>query len=653
MIGFFRRSRSVGTGPEAHLWPVLALLVLMAVVPSACVLWFLSRAVGNERLAVRQRLVEVYRRQLSPAPELARQWWEDVRLRLTAEQSLPPAEVFGRLIEQPPLGAAVVLDAQGQPVYPQASTGFDDETSQGSPWDEVEQLKRHDGDLQAVLRMYKEMGDRMSASTSVAQARLSQARCLLRLYRPAEAIRLILDEIDRSPMRKTADSHGRLLAPNALLLGLEAAEPGSKESSVLLDRLLAWVDYRAVPAMPSQQRRFLLAELVARTNQPGLTRSLAAEQLAEHYLSIRRPTEGDGPSPSGVEGVWQITSDDHRVVGLIRQGRLTAELVAWLNQRLGLDETVLELLPPGTSPDPEALAWVAMQDALPGWQLALRIEGVSPFAAAEHRQEVVLIWAGILALTAIGAATAAAGYALQRQVRLARLKNDLIANVSHELKTPLAGMRVLIDTLVDGRCRNERQATEYLGLIARENTRLCRLIDNFLAFSRMERNKQAFVMEPVAVADVIDAAAQSVHERVEAAGGELTVEVDENLPAVTGDKDALTTAVLNLLDNALKYSGQDKRIHVRAMDLGLDVGIEVSDHGIGIPPRAQRRIFERFYQVDQRLSRSAGGCGLGLSVVRFIMTAHGGTVEMRSIEGKGSTFLLRLPKKNMMDPGQG
>ncbi|MCC7409691.1 MAG: HAMP domain-containing histidine kinase [Phycisphaeraceae bacterium] len=661
MMGLFRRTRRVGTGPAPgnpgnpgrDLWPVLALLVTMAVVPSACVLWFLSRAVGSERLAVRQRLAEVYRRQLSPAPEWARQWWDERRGELTMPPSLAAAEVFRACLDRPMFDAVVVLDENGSFAYPQLrpDLGRDDPSP---AWLEAERLEFQQHDYALALKAYEQIqagGAKPDNLAQIARTLIPRIRCLIHVGRRGEAMDLISESLDSA--KGAADDQGRLIAPNALLLGFQTAPPDTPEHAELLSRLVAMVDYRVTPSMPAFQRRFLLSELLSATDRPELRRWLTAEELADEYLHKRLEADADGPAPSGVKGVWRVASSDHRMVGLIRQDHLVDQFGPWLSGKLGLTGTTLDLLPPGASQDPDALAWVAMDDFLPGWQLSLRLEGDSLFAAAAHRQELVLVWVGILALLAIGVATAAAGYALQKQVRLARLKNDLIANVSHELKTPLAGMRVLIDTLVDGRCRDERQAAEYLGLIARENTRLCRLIDNFLAFSRMERNKQAFVMEPVAVADVIDAAVQSVHERIEASGGALTVEVDEHLPGVVGDRDALTTAVLNLLDNALKYSGQDKRIHVRARDLGLDVGIEVTDHGVGIPRRAVRRVFERFYQVDQRLSRTAGGCGLGLSVVRFIMTAHGGTVEVRSVEGQGSTFQLRLPKKSTMDLGQG
>ena len=172
-------------------------------------------------------------------------------------------------------------------------------------------------------------------------------------------------------------------------------------------------------------------------------------------------------------------------------------------------------------------------------------------------------------------------------------------------------------------------------------------MDNFLTFSRMERDKRTFEREEVDLADVVAAAVESAGERFERPGCRLEVDAPKGLPMVMGDRDALVTVAMNLLDNAYKYSGEEKVVRVRAYAReagdGRGACISVSDNGIGIGRRDRRRIFERFYQVDQSLSRTAGGCGLGLAIVKFIVDAHGGTVEVSSQPGKGSEFTVWLP----------
>jgi signal transduction histidine kinase len=134
-----------------------------------------------------------------------------------------------------------------------------------------------------------------------------------------------------------------------------------------------------------------------------------------------------------------------------------------------------------------------------------------------------------------------------------------------------------------------------------------------------------------------------VRERFSSPESRLDVDLPADLPQVRADRDAMVTVLLNLLDNAWKYSGDDKSVKVRAFTDGSSVCIEVADNGVGMSRRAMSRIFDKFYQVDQTLSRKAGGCGLGLAIVKFILDAHGGSIDVKSQTGKGSTFTIRLP----------
>jgi signal transduction histidine kinase len=221
---------------------------------------------------------------------------------------------------------------------------------------------------------------------------------------------------------------------------------------------------------------------------------------------------------------------------------------------------------------------------------------------------------------------------------LTRLKTDLVAAVSHELKTPLASMRLLVDALLEEGSPDPRKTREYLQLISGENLRLTRLIENFLAFSRIERHRQTFEFGDTEPQRVVEAAALAMRERFR-----VETDVEPNLPFVHADEDALVTVLLNLLDNAYKYTPAQKRISLRAYRQGGDVVFAVEDNGIGISPRDQKRIFRKFYQVDRRLARETGGCGLGLSIVDYIVRAHKGFVKVQSQMGAGSTFFVSLP----------
>ena len=222
-----------------------------------------------------------------------------------------------------------------------------------------------------------------------------------------------------------------------------------------------------------------------------------------------------------------------------------------------------------------------------------------------------------------------------------------MATVSHELKTPLASIRLLVDTLLDEPEFDEPKTREYLQLVAKENMRLTRMIDNFLAFSRMERNRHAFEFAETQVSDVVDSAVEVTRERHDQPDSRLHVELAGNLPPIDADADALVTVLLNLLENAYKYSSDDVQIAVRAYAVELvTYDLEVADNGIGLSKAAARKVFKRFYQFDHRVSRETGGVGLGLSIVQFIVNAHGGTVAVRSRLGHGSTFTITIPARS-------
>jgi signal transduction histidine kinase len=204
-------------------------------------------------------------------------------------------------------------------------------------------------------------------------------------------------------------------------------------------------------------------------------------------------------------------------------------------------------------------------------------------------------------------------------------------------------MRLLVETLLNSQPLHEQTTREYLQLIAQENLRLSRLIDNFLTFSRMERNKYAFGFKEVPASEIAEGAITAVRERFNVPGCQFKTQLDPDLPPVEADADAMVTAVVNLLDNAYKYSGEEKQITLSARAENGSVCFAVKDNGIGLSPRDTKRIFKRFFQVDQRLSRTGGGCGLGLSIVKFIVTAHHGSVRVESQPGRGSTFVISLP----------
>jgi signal transduction histidine kinase len=232
----------------------------------------------------------------------------------------------------------------------------------------------------------------------------------------------------------------------------------------------------------------------------------------------------------------------------------------------------------------------------------------------------------------------------QREMKLSEMKTDFVSNVSHELRTPLASIRVFGELFRMGSVKDEATMREFGGHIEAESRRLTQLINNILDFSRIESGRKTYQIEPTDVVALVGDTLRAYEIRLRQAGFTTTFDAPEApLPPVPLDPDAMSQAVVNLLDNAIKYSGTAKEIAVSVGRSDAEVTISVADHGIGIPREEQNRIFERFYRVGTGLVHDVKGSGLGLALVKHIVEAHGGSVTIASEPERGSTFTIRLP----------
>lgn len=235
--------------------------------------------------------------------------------------------------------------------------------------------------------------------------------------------------------------------------------------------------------------------------------------------------------------------------------------------------------------------------------------------------------------------------AITREIKLTQAKSAFVANVSHELKTPLSLIRLFAETLELGRIRSPERAQEYYRIINNESRRLTQLINNILDFSKIEAGRRDYQFAQINLAEIIEEVIKSYEYQIIGAGFELKTEIQDNLPAVWVDRDAMAQALLNLLNNAVKYSPEIKRIEIKASVVSDKVIVEVADSGIGIPRSEQKKIFEKFYRVSNGLVHDTKGSGLGLSIVKHIIEAHGGEISVESIAGRGSRFIVSIPVK--------
>lgn len=644
------RSMIRPTGSGQQLWPVLALLLLAVLIPTVCVVWFMSQVVSNERLAVRQRLIDVYQGQLESLRTRLQADWQ-VRLAGLSPDSArlnPPAE-FERLIRTGKWDSVIVRDASGNVLYPASSPMNNPDvvpfTAEDEIWAIARQLEVDESDYGAAAETYAEIARNTVTPDTAARALQAQVRCLLMLNERVAARDVLCKRLLDEKYRTSLDNEGRSIAAGAAFLVLQLtedpADPAGKRARDVLHGLLN--DYQTSPVPPAQ-RLFLMEQMQARLPAEVQFPTLSAERLAAAYraaggqLSLR-----PGLHRTALPNVWAAVAFDGGNVGLMDERRIRSDAAATLAAATMPASATVQLQPISDSHRNPSFVSLAVGGPLEDWELSLTLTGTDPFAAAADRRIAVHIWVGILVVLSTCVVAGCVARFMGRQMRLTRLKNDLIATVSHELKTPLSSIRALVDTLLERDGKDPQKSREYLELIARENARLSRLIDNFLTFSRMERNRHAFEFAPCPPTRIVEAACDSVRERFDNAGCSFLVDVAPDLPEVAVDTDAVVTVLLNLLDNACKYTGTDKHIGLRVFAEADAVCFEVRDNGVGISRRAMRKIFDRFYQVDQSLSRRAGGCGLGLSIVQFIVSAHGGTIDVQSQPGRGSTFTVRLP----------
>jgi hypothetical protein len=232
---------------------------------------------------------------------------------------------------------------------------------------------------------------------------------------------------------------------------------------------------------------------------------------------------------------------------------------------------------------------------------------------------------------------------VRRELKLAEMRSQFVASVSHELKTPLTAIRMFAETLRLGRSKDIKMQTEYLDTIVNESERLSRLLNNVLDFSKIEQGKKIYRLEPNSLYEIIQDAARAMEYPLSQQGFLLRTNIENGLPDILADRDALEQAILNLLSNAMKYSASSREIELTLKRQGQWALIQVTDKGVGIDAKDQGRIFEKFFRIPSPENERLPGTGLGLSLVAHIAKAHGGHVEVESALGRGSTFTIHLP----------
>jgi len=680
----------INRGGYGQLRWVILLLAIAVILPTVCLLWFMSQAVKNVQLAARQRLIDSYKNSLVKLKE----YNENVWLKLTdipARAFSGNLRVFFKTVVQTHnhgMGdydhgdAVVIYDSNGSILYPVLKT-YGGSLYEDGASDMNALLWRYEfieKDYAAAVKEYKKMASESTVEAVRLQALIAAIRNLRKAGEIQEALKQC-EQILTGAQKYDIEQFETLMYLRLMHIAMlrDAGSPDYvdkvREFVNLTTEYESMWDYTSAKykpmSPPSASNIFFLQKAVGLAKDTGATFAAERIRLAEKLitaetLSIEVATKypddfvlADLPKRTvrrlehgknlfgycvGNAGKKAFIIFDSNNLRLFFEIYSTRSFPKGLDYRI-TDETgkcVLGLENPRTP----ALLKHPVNKYFPRWEISVFLKDDDLFTSAAQKQTAAYMWAGVLVIVLILAAGGFAGQAVGRQMKLNRLKNDFIATVSHELKTPLASMRVLADTLLEGNYKDQKQATEYLHLICKENKRLSGLIDNFLTFSRMERNKHAFEMADTSPEVIANAAVEAVKTKFSEGQCEFEVKISDDLPDVSADHDAMVTVLVNLLDNAYKYSHDDKHINFRVFNEDGLVCFNVSDKGIGLSQRAIKKIFKRFYQVDRSLSRRSEGCGLGLSIAKFIVDAHKGSISVDSKSGTGSTFTVKLPAVN-------
>jgi signal transduction histidine kinase len=413
-----------------------------------------------------------------------------------------------------------------------------------------------------------------------------------------------------------------------------------------------YVLHRAsAPPWRSPNEALLLQSLLSR-----ISRSAGAGWQAGPSEQARRALDAEIRNGQQISALVQ---DAHDPVGKLQEASRSAPGdFAWVGY--GEEPWLLTLASPTSFATPLLMA-VSSRQIVPA-DVALRVaptDGTVPLgdgfvdlyalwppARFEESSAVSGVLYGSMIIVVLGAGLLA-GYFLirdvHREAETAAMRSHFVASVSHELKTPLTSIRAHAETLLMGRAAGTEMTADYLTTIVNESERLSRLVDSVLDFSRIEQGRKTYHLHETRLDDVVRSAAKAMEYPLAQLGFTLTMSSDGTAPAVRADSEALTQAILNLLGNAMKYSGDSRAIEMRIGTRGREAFVDVVDHGIGIPREEQARIFDRFHRAQSVETTGIAGTGLGLTLALHVVEAHQGRIAVVSDPGRGSTFSVCIP----------
>lgn len=642
----------------------VGLIVATIVAPSIVLAYFGVSAISLEQSAAREEVARL-------AEDIAGNVWRQVdqdfsrfeeATRDRLESGRSPLESPGEL--HPYLLLAIQLDSNGDLLAP-----FRDDVEPRYPLEylthpTLQRARRIEEDVPArAIQLYAEVSQASLSPAVRGRAALDQARLLAAQERDREAREVLESVLDRyagvrGPWGFRLGDLARLQLGEMLLE--EDEQAGVLALQALADSLLdeRWVVGQGGEAAVVRQALSRIEPLASRE-----WASRARGRVAERNEALfwagelreeldRLPMSRLTSSPvgqirwwEGEQGLWAVT----RWSGMVYVFALDLETVISNlkadSRAVVPDSAVLEafLLPPSEPIPEEALARRSLAPWLTDWSVVSVVRDPEAVALTQQRARLQRIGIILFAITMMTVGAVLAARLVSRELDVARMKTDFAANVSHELRSPITQIRIKAESLMFGLADTPEEEEEHYQIILRESERLSRLVDNILDYAAIERGSKQYTLRPGSLADTTERAIESVSTALEVRDMALEINVPYDLPEVYHDADAIAQCLINLVSNAAKYSEPGGWIGILGRRVEGGVELAVSDRGIGIAAHDLRRIFEPYYRSRDALARRRKGTGIGLTITRYIMEAHGGTISAQSRPGKGSTFTLRFP----------